>query len=174
MNTPPYLIVEEFSRVVDATKVALGLPHLNYLYGYLHEVREQLANDTLAGGSFATGKYPLVWLVEPFTVTGGSYGNAGSVGLQFFIIMGSSATITRAQRTEQVYKPSIIPIYHELLKQVQNMSNVFEIINIAAHDYTDRPYWGEKQQNAIDDIFDCREVNNLKINIANKQNCLTN
>ena len=30
---------------------------------------------------------------------------------------------------------------------------MFEIVNIADHSYTDRPYWGEDQQKAINDVF---------------------
>ena len=170
MNTPPYLIVEEFAEVVSQVKAALNLANLNYLYGYLSEVKERLAQDSLTA-EFRAKKYPLVWLVEPFTVSGGGPNNAGSTSLQFFIINDSTTGWTRQQRTDNNYKPIIIPIYHELLKQIQVKSDVFEIVNIAKHSYTDRPFWGKDQQNAINDVFDCREITGLEINIANKRNC---
>lgn len=170
MNNPPYLIVEEFAGAVSEVKAALNLANLNYLYGYLSEVKERLTNDSKTA-EYREKKYPLIWLVEPFTVVGGGSGKAGSTSLQFFIINGSTTGWTREQRTQNNYKPLIIPIYHELLRQIQVKSEVFEIVNIADHTYTDRPYWGTDQQNAINDVFDCREINGLKINIADKQNC---
>lgn len=170
MNKPPYLIVEEFATVVSEVKAALSLANLNYLYGYLSEVKERLANDSKTV-EFREKKYPLIWLVEPFTVKSGGPNNAGNTSLQFFIINGSTIGWTREQRTNNNYKPVIIPIYHELLKQIQVKSDVFEIVNITNHSYTDRPFWGKEQQNAIDDVFDCREINGLEINIANKKNC---
>ena len=173
MNNPAYILVEEFGKVVGKVKVALALPNLNYLYGYLSEIRETLAQDSIAGGTFAQNKYPLVWLVQPFTIDRNQPGYYGQTKLQVFIINGSDMNWKAAQRMDNNFKPVIYPIYEELFKQLRVASDVFEGINLDFHSITDRPYWGEDQQKAIDDVFDCREISGISLKVQDKQNCIT-
>ena len=171
MNKPAYILVEEFGKVVSEVKAALNLPNLNYLYGYLSEVKETLAQDSKAGGAFAQSKYPLVWLVQPFTIDRNLPGYYGQTKLQFFIINGSQMNWKADQRMANNYVPIIYPIYEEMFTQLRRASNVFEGLEIDTHSVTDRYYWGEEQRQAIDDTFDCREVNNLSLKIQDKKNC---
>ena len=170
MNTPPYILVDEFAAIVTATKVALGLPNINYMYGYLSEVRENLAQATTAGGNFATTKFPLVWLVQPFTIERGENGMFGDTRVNVLIITGSDINWKAKQRMDNNYKPIIYPIYEELLNQINIASDVFEGVTIREHSFTDRYYWGGGDK-VIDDIFDCSEISGLTLRIQDKQNC---
>ena len=172
MNNPPYILVEEFGKVVSEVKAALNLTNLNYLYGYLSEINETLAQDSKAGGTFAQNKYPLIWLVQPFTIDRKLPGYYGETKLQVFIINGSKQDWKAPQRMENNFKPVIYPIYEELFTQLRIASDVFEGINIDDHSFTDRPYWGTDQQKAIDDVFDCREISGLSLKVQDKQNCI--
>nr|MBA3971805.1 hypothetical protein [Bacteroidota bacterium] len=74
MNDPEYILVDEMDTLVASVKAELSLPVLNYQYGYLRELQETLIEYSKTI-QYSALKYPLVWLVQPFTVdrTNGDY-----------------------------------------------------------------------------------------------------
>ncbi len=174
MNNPPYKLVHEMSFVVAAVKTALALDVLSYKYGYLSELKEDLQQATKAGAPFSTNKYPLVWLVQPFTVTRGSlgiYGTANNVRL--IIINGSNKDWKAPQREEFNFTPVIDPIAAELVRQI-NSHIAFQSVGTEKlqHNETDRYYWGKDQTDTtIDDVFDCKELSGMTIKLKNNSNC---
>lgn len=170
IDNPPYDLVTEVGKIVSLVKTTLNLTNLNYLYGYLNEIKETLAQDSKSV-AFRSKKYPLVWLVEPFTIVKGEEGIYGSTNLNILIINGSDKNWKAAQRRENNFNPIIHPIYSEFLKQIKIASDVFTTDNTPKHSLTDRYYWGEENK-IIDDVFDCSEISQLQLKINNKQNCI--
>ena len=174
MNKPAYKLVEEFGKVVSEVKAALNLPNLNYLYGYLSEIRETLAQDSKAGGSFAAGKYPLVWLVQPFTITKGDFGIYGTANNVRILIINATDKNWKAYQREQFnYKPIIDPIAQQLQLQINKHKAFYNVGTESLKlKETDRYFWGEnQQQTTIDDFFDCKELSEMTIKIKNNINC---
>lgn len=174
INNPPYYLTDIFAEISQLVKAQLSIPVLNYKYGYLSEIKEDLIQDSRAGGSFAAGKYPMLWLVQPFTITRSdslAYGVAN--GLELFIINGSQQEWKAPQRMENNYKPVIDPIYYALMNQVRLSKYLNEnTLDGISHRVTDRYYWGkEQQEDFINDIFDCKHISGLVLTIKNKSNC---
>ncbi len=177
MNNPEYILVDEIGTLVSqasANLIADGVltTAINYQYGYLHELKTKLQQASTMQ-AFARLKYPLLWLVQPFSIKRVNGDYFGDTQVRFFIIQQSEAALFAEQRMEVSFKPILYPIYRELISQFNSASHLFENTMNAAqeHTITDRYYWGENQQEQIDDIFDCMEVSGLQLKIKNNPNC---
>jgi hypothetical protein len=171
VNNPEYILTDEMATLVDAVKASLGLPVLNYQHGYVDELKETLVQYGKTE-KFSKKKYPLVWLVEPFTVERGDIGWYGTTkDLRIFIIAPTDKDYKAQQRIDTVFKPVLYPIYRELLEQFA-LTVIFKqvIVDTLPHNVTNRYFWGEEQQKIIGDIFDCMELSNIRIKIANNPN----
>lgn len=171
MNNPEYILVDEIGAVVAAVKVKLSLSVLNYQYGYVNELKETLATyDKTA--TYAVQKFPLVYLVQPFTITRGDYRYFGKAnGLEIFIINETVQDKKATQRMTDNFKPVIYPIYRELINQLAKAGAFVESVSgRIVHKTTDLYYWGEDQQSKmINEVFDCMLINGLNLTIKN--NC---
>lgn len=171
MNNPEFILVDEIETLVASVKTVLGIPVLNYQYGYIEELRQTLIQMEAPG--FDLLKYPLVWFVEPFTETRESGDYYSDTSIELFIIHATDKTLKASERMAQVFKPVIFPIYRELVNQFTSAHHVFDIpVNThLPHKKTNRYYWGEEQQKKIADVFDCMHISNLKLKIKNNRNC---
>ncbi len=171
MNNPEYILVEEIGSLVASVKTALGISVLNYQYGYLSELRETLTQMEAPG--FDDKKYPLVWLVQPFTIKRNDGDFYGDAKVRMFIIAASQKTLKADARMTQTFKPVIYPIYRTIIDEILKNTTVFntEMNRVLSHTVTDRYYWGEEQAQLIGDVFDCMEINNLELQIKNNNNC---
>ena len=171
MNNPEYILVDEIGTVVAAVKTALNLPVLNYQYGYVNELKETLASyDKTA--TYAVQKFPLVYLVQPFTITRGNFRYFGKANnLEIFIINETVQDKKATQRMTDNFKPVIYPIYRQLIKQFAKAKPFAEAVpGRIVHKTTDLYYWGEDQQSKmINEVFDCMLINGLNLTIKN--NC---
>lgn len=172
MNNPPYILVDEFQTLVAAVKAKLSLPVLNYQYGYIAELQATLKDYSLTA-QYRVLKYPLVWLVQPFTIDRVNGNYFGDTSLRIFIIQESATALKAPDRMTDVFKPVLYPIYGELMQQIGIASQIFDgmLNKVIPHRVIDRYYWGEEQQDKIDDVFDCMEISNLKLKIKNNPNC---
>src|SRR5688500_16342153 len=110
MNNPEYILVDVFAEIVAATRVALGLPVLNYQYGYVTELNETLKQYSETA-EYAVKKFPLVWLQQPFTVERGTVGFFGEVkDLRLFIMNASEINLKASERLAGNFKTVIYPI----------------------------------------------------------------
>lgn len=168
MDKPEYILVDEIGIVVEAVRVSLGLPKLNYRYGYLKELNETL-NQQNADPADPV-KYPLIWLMQPLNITRGIQGFFGIArGLRIFIINEADKDWKAEERMAQNFKTILYPIYRELLVQF-DISPVFAtqgVVNIK-HKMIDR-YW--TKDIGLDDTIDCVEVGDLELPINQNQNC---
>jgi len=174
MNHPEYFLVDEIGTLVKNLNTKLAFD-INYQYGYLMELQNTLKEYSKTI-EFSAKKYPLVWLVQPFTINRKDGGYYGDTTLRIFIIQESEKGLKASERMQQTFKPVLYPIYRELINQILNAGNIFDGLmgDNLQHNVTDRYYWGEDQQNIINDVFDCMEISNLKLKISNKQNCSIN
>jgi hypothetical protein len=171
VNNPEYILVDELGTVVTAVKTALALSVLNYQYGYVNELKETL-KDYDKTTTYAVQKFPLIYLVQPFTITRGNFRYFGKANsLEIFIINETVQDKKAVQRMTDNFKAVIYPIYRELIKQIAK-STVFMESSIGKipHKTTDMYYWGDQQQEKmINDVFDCMYINGLNLTIKN--NC---
>ena len=176
MNQPEYILVDEIETLVANASTQLisdGVltTAINYQYGYLEELKTKLQQASVVQ-SYARLKYPLIWIVQPFQVrrVNGEY--YGDTSLRLFIIQQSEAGLFAEQRMANTFKPILYPIYRKVMGELEN-NRVFDrpIDGSFVHTVTDRYYWGEEQQEKIDDIFDCMEISGLQLKIKNNPNC---
>lgn len=167
MNTPPYILVDEMETVVAAVKTALALPVLNYQYGYVTELNETL-NEYSKTAAFKALKFPLVWLAQPFTVKRDSIEYFGRATVDVFIFNRTDKILKAADRMANNFKPTIYPIYRELIEQISRHA-AFDNQDDSAirHETTDRYYW-DGINPTITDIVDWMYIKGLEINIRNK------
>lgn len=172
MNNPEHILVDVFGTIVTAAKTALGLSVLNYQYGYVRELNETLIQ--MSEGGEGASKYPLIWLVQPFTISRRSGDYYGEVSIRFLIITSSVKDLKAKTRMADKYKTVLYPIYRTLITEIKNSGiltsaepNSPEI----EHRVTDRYYWGEEQQSVLNDIVDCLDVDDMKLKIYNNLNC---
>lgn len=180
MNNPPYILVDVFgirnettglltSGILYEVKQALGLPVLNYQYGYVDELKNTLANYDKSP-TFAGLKFPLVYLVQPFSITGGDIECYGKVNLELFIINKTVQDKKAVKRMTDNFKPVINPIKYELIEQISRSLAFMEQDDSAIkYKETDMYYWGDEQQTKmINEVFDCKFLNGLNLIIRHK------
>jgi hypothetical protein len=174
MNNPEFYMVDEIGTLIADAGTNLGIA-INYQYGYLMELQNTLKEYSKTV-EYSSKKYPLVWLVQPFSINRKDVTYYGDTTLRLFIIQESEKGLKASERMAQTFKPVIYPIYRELLKQITNNGVLFDGLmgDHVPHTVTDRYYWGEDQQNIINDVFDCLEISNMRLKISNKQNCSIN
>lgn len=179
MNNPPYIVTDEFTAMIQALSTALNVPtSLNkpvYSYfGYIKELNETLVQKD--GSSLQYNqKFPLVWLVTPFTVGPLEKGKLGLYGiipeLRMFIMTDSRKEYKAKDRVENVYKPVLNKIQYELFRQME-LSKAFAGYKAQQNaSVTDHYYWGEAQQSVLNDVVDTTEVRFRNVPLHNNNNC---
>lgn len=123
----PFPIVRTMATIVTATQAAI-LPTiqaidplvtcLNYQFGHLREIIETLKQQDKSPTEMYK-KYPLVALFLDFPEHfGNSGGYPGEVVLQMAICYPTRPNIKTSERYENSIKPILLPIYYELMKQI--------------------------------------------------------
>jgi hypothetical protein len=173
MNQPEYIFVDEFKAIVLAVKTALNLNFLNYQYGYVREFNETMESWGKSSVDHVK-KFPCVYLLQPFTYERGIVGFYGRFNnIRLFIITSEANKTKKAEeRMTTNFKPVIYPIYRELLNQI-DLSIAFSTQGVQRikHNVTDRYYWGDSQQQFLNDAVDCMEINGMQLDMYDNQNC---
>lgn len=175
MNKPPYYIVDALGSVAALVKDALNLDNLNYQYGYREELNiklKQLTEATEAGLNLL--KFPLIWVMQPFTVKKGDGNYYGVTNdLEVWIMTGSDVNDFAEQRMTKNFKPLLIPIAESFIEQLDNASDYGISTAYGQREYSqiDRYYWGEEQKSVFNDIVDCVQLSGIPINILHNSNC---
>lgn len=171
MNNPPYIIEDVFTEVVAAVAAKLNKP----VYSHYEEIRE--LNQTLLQynedpKSFDK-KYPLVLLKQLVTITSSKliqlYGEIPE--LTMFIITGSDPQYKRKERDAKNYVPIVNPILYELKNQMVLHPAFLGYASQLKTQETKYPYWGENQQNVLNDVVDIMQIKFLNLKIQNNLNC---
>lgn len=175
INQPEFYLEDEMQTIVTAVKTALGLANLNFQFDLVDKVNEVLTSWSKQE-SDKVKKFPLVWLIQPYTIHRGIPERPDLYGeLQngMLVIANSSKPDKKAAAREtDNFRAVLYPIYRELLNQFY-LSTVFETGQVEQidHYFTKRYYWGEAQKSILDDVVDCCVISNLKLSIYNNYNC---
>ena len=171
MITDQYILTDELETVVAAVKAALGLSVLNYQYGEVEELNETLKQLEADPAKFNL-KFPLVWVAEPYQVKRGDASIFGIADVNVFVINETEKTWKAKERMENNFKPVILPIYREFLKQIE-VSTAFDhqFGRVPDHTIVNRYYLGENRQSTLNDVVDAMKISGLKLRIHEKQNC---
>jgi len=172
MAVQELILTDEMQLIADAVKAELGLPVLNYQYGYVEELNETLQQwerDPVQQPL----KFPLIWFAEPFTVNHDNpqlpYGEAD---FELFIINKSDQNWKASDRMANNYKPVIYPIYESWKNQIV-LSSAFNAMStdFIKHKYTNRYYFGENKKSVLNDVVDCMRISVYRLPLSMKKNC---
>lgn len=101
--------------------------------------------------------YPLIWLETPITLTGSE--DKKSFDLKLVLATQTSAEISNVERLEITFKPTLIPLYKNILKAL-NQSGFTQIIKKEQNKTTNYYNYGVRQigkkreEQAAIDIWD--------------------
>ena len=160
-------IHEAMADVVAATKTKLGLSVLNYLYGTLDDLTQDL-RDMTQSQTYEAQKYPLVWLPMDITEVYTNNDFIYTANVNLVICDATRATYRTGERFANTFAPTLQPIYEELLNQLVLSSYfAFGDASTIEHSKTDRIAWGKKALITLNgqgvDFVDAIELTNLKL-----------
>jgi len=121
-------------------------------------------------------QFPLVWLVMNFTETRGKrFDIYADVSAQIIIGMPTEIEYSMQERVDINFKPRLLPIYRELLKQISKEKNLMVgSVNMIQHSKIDLPYWGGGENTGSENLWkkfiDAIQIKDLKLLIKHK-NC---
>jgi len=178
----PVYLHKEFKPIVQAVSAKL-LPQLkayddkitavHYQYGHPLEIIKTLGQYD-QGGTSKFNKYPLVaFFLDMPMDRGADVGIYGEATVHMAIIRScKDPNHTAEQRDVNNFDPVLTPIYMELMRQIGNRGDIFQIPSATRirHKVTYRYYWGKQglfgnETNIFNDWVDCIEIENLKLKI---------
>lgn len=155
-----------FSRLVDPF-------HVFFDKGIYSQVAKKVYGE-------GNAKFPLVWLIMNYTEDRSDYRIFADINCNISIVMPTLAEYTQQQRDDITIKPRLLPIYDELIKQIEQEKN-FVIVGTGGvrHTRVLRPYWGGGPVGATDtknlfhDLYvDEIYVMNLRLKLKRVLNCV--
>lgn len=179
MSATSMYIVDMMREVVSDVSTALGYTAantpLNYMYGPLPEIVNKLIIYT-RHEHVKNPKYPLIALITdvPHRV-GESAAYYADVTLNLIIVTLTRSEYFAEDRTTNVFKPTLNPIYEELKNQICE-SRYFNIQDdrLIPHTMTPRYNWGRSalftDNGGGTDFIDGIELSNLVLRIK-ENNC---
>lgn len=148
---------------------------INYQYGHLREIIETMKQYEQSP-ELRYEKYPLIALFLDIPEQyGASGGYPGDCRLRMALCYGTSTTLKASERYAQVMKPILLPLYDELIKQIEACRE-FVTMGQVEHTMVERPYWGrggleDHEGNVFADAVDAIEITDLQLTINFNQNC---
>lgn len=144
---------------------------VHYDYGHPLEIIETLSQKSKTE-EYLYKKYPLVTLfLDADLQRGRNIGVYGKFRLHMAIIRGTDPTYKAKQRDDYNFKPVLMPIYLEFMRQLK-ASKSFSILDesLIPHDPINRYYWGKQglygnEGNIFNDHVDCIEIKNLELEL---------
>lgn len=145
-------------------------------YGHYTDIRERLVAKSKSLET-KSNRFPLIAMFEDFRIRRGDEGLTGIADMTLIILYHSNKVKTRQQREDDVFKPILIPIYNELLRQIK-LSGKFMVYSESQikHDMIKRPHWGDpamygNDSYLFDTVLDGIELRNLSLTTF-LNNCL--
>lgn len=137
-------------------------------YGHYTDIKERLATkkDSLEN---ATRRFPLIAVLEDFSVRKGGIGLTGVTAPLIVILSETRDDYTRQQRQDRIFTPILIPVYEEYLRQIEK-SGAFQVYSVSQikHEMVMRPHHGKAGDHRnmayyFDDVLDGIELRNLEL-----------
>lgn len=173
MNNPEYILTDVFADIAENIRVELGLTNINYQYCYRDELNETL-EQWAKTPTFLVKKFPIVWLSPNIKIKRGISGWYGVIERgDILLIEQTDKNWKTEQRIENVFKPKLLPMYRELVRQI-GINKAFTVDGTFSHSYQFHYFWSatdEKKRSAINDIVDCIEINFSDLKVNNNKNC---
>jgi hypothetical protein len=169
LNNPEFFLPDVMQEVAAWAAIELNIP-INFDHGYIEEINLRLTkkNSTAAG---KLKKFPLVWLVSPFsTRKGESFDIFAKHKVRILIITNSQKDSNTRDRFDKQYKLLLSKI---ALKVIGGLNENKAIKSEITRPYNEtyNGFWGERQKSVFDDVVDVLELEELEISILNNQNC---
>lgn len=172
----PYLpdIIRKVVARVDALMMESAVDPFHVYFD--HGNQSQVSRSVYKAGD----TFPLVWLVMPYDmVRGRDFSVFADVTCQIIIAMPTDKDFTQTERDAQVIKPRLIPIYDELMIQLNDEYELStELLNKTPHTATVWPYWGGgyinsggDTKNLFENFIDAISITDLRFKIKHKKYC---
>lgn len=174
-------ISDAFKSIVAATEAAIiadnsldwgVLPKKVYfMHGHPKEIVNVLQAYTNSPEK-KNEKYPLVALFRDIRedIENQRFGLGTTFKCRFVICTLTSPTLRADDREQQNFKPILIPIFEEIIKQISK-SKLFGMPNIKDMKIVkyDRYFWGSEQveKNKLNDYIDAVEVESISLTLKN-------
>lgn len=136
------IIVEERLRELFETLPPIIKGDKSYKSAFNFGSHEDLLNYLSKRGS---DTYPLIWLETPITKNGKE--NRITIDLKLIIAINSNANTSNSERLNISFKPSLIPLYKNILKSLKQ-SGFTKIIEAQKNKRTDFYNYGVKEKNS--------------------------
>ena len=161
-------------------QVNSNIQTVHFAFGTWDEIIETLQQRG-ASRTLRFQKYPLVALIHNFPEERGSNsGFYGDVNLLLVIAHHTKKEAKSAQRYQEVFVPVLLPIYHELLRQMAHSPGIVQTHeDQIQHTKIDRLDWGRTnlwtatEGKQLNDYVDAIEVRNLRLTLQ-KTHCSPN
>lgn len=167
--TDPVYIVDLFDSIVKSMDVPV-----NYQFGHPIEINETLVN--LSKISTNPERFPLICLLTDINEAKGErFGIDSEVSLHIIIAQLTDKNYTALERMENNFKPTLYPIYTELLTKIARSKYFTQSTpELIQHTKTDRLMWGKVGVNGNEgliftDALDCIELTDIKLTIKNNK-----
>ena len=158
----------------DAGAVIGTFPHVYYMHGHPLEI-VNILQEKLKLDDEKLERFPLIMLFHDFEIVRNSNVMYGDANLNMAIAALTQPNLTTPERYEQTFRPYLMPIYVELLKQIGASTYFVNALAQINHTRIDRVYWGRtglygNVGNQFNDFLDCIEIKGAKLTVKN-QHC---
>ena len=138
------IIVEESLKELFATLPIITVDNLEYMPQFNFGTHEDLL-CFLSHKAKEEGKiYPLIWLETPVEKKGKE--NKINIDLTLVLATLTSSEISNVERLEVTFKPTLIPLYNNVLKALRQ-SGFTKIVNAENNKRTDFYNYGVNEKN---------------------------
>jgi hypothetical protein len=144
-----------------------------YEYGHILEIAKTLMKKDEGTLVHQFKKYPIIIL--PLDITGvynSTFDAFDYDNITLIIANITDPTFTAARRLELSFKPTLYPLYEELMTKLRFNHNIIPnaVVPYIEHSKTDRFFWGSQlnpQGNVVNDHLDAIEIKDMKIKVKN-------
>lgn len=169
----PYLIKEVVANVNTIFSTRASDPfNVFFDHGLYVSVADNIYKKQNQGVEEA-GIFPLIWLITPSIDIDPSVAKDAIYGTATFdmiIAMPTSNEYTQDQRDQLVFIPRLLPIYDELVKQLEISDYFKKTLKPIVEHYRYRPYWGgieggTDQKTLFKNFIDAIHVTGIRLDI---------
>lgn len=169
---------------VDLKTFARAIPfHTYFDYGRYLEIDKRLIQKGLSAAA-KSKRFPLVWLVIPFTKSFPALGDMQVRRMQIIICNVTKPNSTTPDRFNENFTNYLWPIYTELMNQISISGYFSNVGENFPHDLIEQPFWDGKETgqvgntnlgtneaaNMFNDYVDAIQLKNIQLDI-NLQTC---
>ena len=138
-----------------------------FMDGHLRDISKRLAVKDASIGLLQFEKYPLVVLLQDFTMSESKANNV-ETSLNIIIVNNSNPEYSTEDRRKNNFTPVLDPLYNRLIQAIKDDS----YMNLTDNSWslTRRYYWGSElnSKNIFGDFLDAIDIEGLNISVTKK------